>query len=498
MNRHISIQLHFKGGIVSTGSLAELLELASQSRISQLRFGSRQQMMMDLPAQKAPFFEAACKEIGIPCYRLGRMESAPNVCSSYPATGLFVEENWLKEGIYKDLFDAMDFQPKLKINLSDGSQSMFPLLSGHLNWISSTKPHFWYLYIRMPGSRDVYCWPSMVYTNDLINLSKNLDHLLAQARNKDTDSFLKMLSTFSEQLGAEGIRPEKEYGFPRFSLPYYEGFNKHGDRLWLGIYRRDEHFPLAFLKDLCRICQETQMAELYTSPWKSLIVKGIHAEHRSLWDHILGKYRINVRHAANELNWQVGDHDDDSLALKHYIIRQFDKEDVRSYGLCFALQPKPNSYVFGSVLIRTHRNRGSRQTKSLERYDILHTRDFNPHTRELILFREKVEKQHLGTYLVSLCKLFYENESRQDMLKEFGTAKRAAEIHEGHSDRLLQQCSRCLSIYDEQFGEPSQNIVPETPFEKLPVSYHCPVCGAGIPFFRTVSENTLYKSTANE
>jgi len=47
-----------------------------------------------------------------------------------------------------------------------------------------------------------------------------------------------------------------------------------------------------------------------------LIIKGIENKHRNLWDKLLGKYGINVRHAANELNWQVEDLSPEGLSLK--------------------------------------------------------------------------------------------------------------------------------------------------------------------------------------
>jgi rubredoxin len=41
------------------------------------------------------------------------------------------------------------------------------------------------------------------------------------------------------------------------------------------------------------------------------------------------------------------------------------------------------------------------------------------------------------------------------------------------------RCVICGYIYDPQEGEPSVDIIPGTPFEKLPDDYLCPVCGAG-------------------
>jgi hypothetical protein len=49
-------------------------------------------------------------------------------------------------------------------------------------------------------------------------------------------------------------------------VPYYEGFNRYGNKNWLGIYRREELFPLPFLKAVSLICLQTKIGQLYTTP----------------------------------------------------------------------------------------------------------------------------------------------------------------------------------------------------------------------------------------
>jgi rubredoxin len=41
------------------------------------------------------------------------------------------------------------------------------------------------------------------------------------------------------------------------------------------------------------------------------------------------------------------------------------------------------------------------------------------------------------------------------------------------------KCTICGYIYDPDEGDLSEGIEPGTTFEKLPVDYICPVCGAG-------------------
>jgi rubredoxin len=48
------------------------------------------------------------------------------------------------------------------------------------------------------------------------------------------------------------------------------------------------------------------------------------------------------------------------------------------------------------------------------------------------------------------------------------------------------QCTICGHIYDPTEGDPTQNIAAGTPFEDLPKSWVCPICGANKSQFREV------------
>jgi len=40
------------------------------------------------------------------------------------------------------------------------------------------------------------------------------------------------------------------------------------------------------------------------------------------------------------------------------------------------------------------------------------------------------------------------------------------------------KCTVCGYIYDPEAGDPDGGIAPNTPFDKLPDNWVCPVCGA--------------------
>ena len=386
----------------------------------------------------------------------------PNISSSYPAAEIFIKETWVGEGVYKDIFDLFDYKPRLKINIVDSNQTFSPLFTGNINWIASRHSHFWYLYIRFPKTNVLYQWKELIYTNDITRLSNEIENAIFNQRslyydNNNADGN-KLYESITANMTFVSKPVEEKLALPSFKLPYYEGYNNYGNKSWLGIYRRDELFDINFLKDICRICLETKAGELYTTPWKSLIIKGIEEKHRPLWGFILGKHRINVRHASNELNWQVEDGNEYGLNIKRQIIREFDKEDVRTYGLCFAVKTQPESNVFGSVLIRRQFNLIREQLKPLDKFDILYTADFNPNSKEYILFRNNVEKEHLPTYLIALCKYFYEQESAGDLLPGSSYTGVPVDEQKDKVKQMIYQCRHCLTVYDEANGRQESAI----------------------------------------
>lgn len=472
--------INFTGGIISPGYLLEILDTASAAQATHIRFGLRQQLLVDIPDKCVTSFKSQCAEKQI------NFADTPNIMSSYPAAGIFIHNSWLSEGIYKDVFNLFDYAPVLKINICDSQQTFVPLFTGHINWITSPNLHYWYLYIRVQGSQQLFAWPEQIYTNNIAAVSKQVETALSNGDSPEqVYAHIKKTLTYISRI------KDKEPDLPAFHLPYYEGFNKYDNSYWLGIYRRDEDFPIPFLKEVCTICLETRTGQLYTTPWKSLIIKNIDAIHRTLWDYVLGKHGINVRHAANELNWQVEDNCEDGLILKRHIIRYFDTADVRTYGLCFSVRINRPASLFGTVVIRKQENKHGSKLKYMQRYDILYTADYNANSAQLLLYREGVSKEHLGPYIVALCKTFYEQKSEANVLQHYVREQQSL-VTIPVVEKQVYQCRHCLTVYDATVGDAEQQVPAGTLFKDLPGGYECFVCAAPLSEFKEVNEAALH------
>jgi rubredoxin len=494
MRHAFQYKINFTGGIISPGYLFNLLESLQAAGLKQVRFGLRQQLLIDGSARE---HRKVIAELNAGKYDFEtNTDLYPNISSSYPRAEIFKKDTWLGEAVYKDIFDQFDYKPKLKINIADCNQTFMPFFTGNINWIASKSSHFWHLYIRFPKTNILFEWKELIYTNDIARLSKEIEReILSHSElyfDNNNAAGNKLYNAITNASSFISKQPEKKLHHPSFKLPYYEGFNNYGSKSWLGLYQRDELFNIDFLKDVCRICLETRSGELYATPWKSLIIKGIDEKDHQLWSFILNKHRVNVRHASNELNWQVEDANEDGLAIKRLIIREFDKKDVRAYGLCFAVKTQPKSDVFGSVLIRRQFNTIRGELRPLNKFDILYSVDFNHNSKEYILFRDGIIKENLPTYLIALCKYFYEQGSKGELLPGSTYAIDAANEQPDVVKKIVYQCKHCLTIYDEETGEPGNGIPAGILFNSLPETYCCPLCEASKTDFQCIEKSLLH------
>ena len=489
-NLHI-IKINLPGGIVAAGDLLDILNAAEKVGVKNVSLGNRQQLFLSVNDDRLEDLEHEFSISDID-FEIGT-DLHPNIVSSYVSEDIFSTSNWLREGVYKDILDLFEFKPKLKINIADNNQTFIPFFTGNLNYIAAESNNYWHLHIRFPKTNIFYTWPALIYTEDIPSLSLDIERVILANKShfydqQDIDGNLLFLEVSPDKQITR--TPGDKLALPDFQLPYYEGFNPYDDKFWLGIYKRNEQYSVAFLKDVCALCLQSRIGQLNTTPWKSLIIKGINQEERKLWNWILAKPRINVRHASNELNWQTEDHCEHALKLKQHLIRQFDKADIRTFKLCFAIKINPKTGLFGSVIIRKKTEEVQLYTDPLELFDILHTRDFNPNSKDFITYRESLNFTDLPAALIELCNHFYEIQTSGDILSpvewNIPEPKQSDEIPE-----LVQHCKQCQTVYDPLYGDAASGVKAGTKFEHLPDSYCCPVCEAPKSHFARIDKKLL-------
>jgi rubredoxin len=486
-----TISINFRGGIISPGDLNNILIAAQKTKLLYVRFGLRQQLLIDLESYSIPFFTGELEKLNI-AYEVNGSEF-PNIISSFPAEEVFIRNTWLSEGVYKDIFDAIDYSPTLKVNICDSNQSFTPMLTGNINWVAAPQTHYWHLIIRFPKTNIIYEWDYLCYTNDIPKVTKAVEELIkadpaAYIDNPDADGNRLFASLQTEHFST---RPaEQKAALPQFNLPYYEGLNRYDNKYWLGIYRRDELFGIDFLKALCQLCSDTKLGQICCTAWKTIMIKGIEEKDKASWNLLLEKFQINMRHAANELNFQVEDNCEEGLALKNYLVKNLSIDDTRTFGICIGIKTRKRSEIFSSILVRKRYLINFPGVKLFKVYDILCAKDFNPNERTEEVFSSGNPKVVLPEQLRRSVLKYYNY--RAGIHKKTAVTNKASKpAPEKKQEEYVHQCWSCHTIYDAVIGEPNDGIPPGTLFEHLSDAYTCPVCEGSKEGFRKIKKMQL-------
>ncbi|MFD1771044.1 rubredoxin [Sphingobacterium suaedae] len=483
---HTLVKVNLPGGVISVGDLDGTLECLKHIGVEEVRLGARQQLYFYVCAEQLQELEYALLNQEL-SYEIGQ-DAHPNIVSSYVTDSIFSQQPWIREGVYRDVLDSFNFLPKLKINVVDSTQSLVPYYTGNLNFITSEIGNYWYLYLRFPTTTIFYLWSSLVYSDDIAMLSRTLEPTLLKESVSTAEeggrlgARLEEIATKSGQFMFQPLT--QPFVEPSFKLPYYEGFNGYHDRLWLGVYKRSEVFSISFLQDICAVCKQNRIGQIYTTPWKSIIIKEIQPAIRAEWDLILDRHRVNLRHALNELNWQTEDYGSTGLALKQDLVHDLNRLDVRTYKLSFGIKMCDRTGVWGAVILRFLSSDGTKTW-----FQVLHTRDFNPNSKDLIVYRSRVERADLSEAIVQLCEEFY---AYKEVIAQRVVCPEptAAVIEEQWLSPVVYQCPKCKTIYHPHWGDVQQGIAPKTAFKALPVDYQCSLCGTAkdsfLPFDKSL------------
>ena len=466
-----------KGGVLSPSELKQIIAMGSALGLKSLSFGSRQDIIL-------PFKEG--QESILAQFPAIDIETIPNkkhqnITCSYAASDILPATPWLGSATYLYILEQFRNKTTLEINVTDPKQRLVPLFTGHLNFIASHHEDYWYLYIKLPNWDKHQLYPILIYTWDIGKVAAMIEaHCLDLLKAKDIFEAVNQLVDTSNNRTID-----KKLEIPFVIFPYYEGMNRSGNdnNYWLGLYWRNNDYYLDFLDALCDLCLACKIGKICITPWKSIIVKGIHEFYKLQWEKLLGKFGINVRHSLLELNWHLPVANQAALDLKRFIVRNFDQNDISTYGLTFGISSTYGKNFTAIVIQENPKPQVAITYDIRPTYNILYAKNFDPNTLHYLTYAQDVDKIELPGLLMELSRLFYEQLGEAPTLSELPVETNNQPTT---PSRVINQCMDCLTIYEEKYGNQDQQIAPNTPFEQLPNNFVCPVCEGEIGNFRKV------------
>jgi rubredoxin len=473
-------RLIVKGGVISPGELRDIVNMGLEQGLKDFSFGSRQDIIFPNGFVNLENPETTKHHVIFPDEKSGN-----NIVSSYVATDIIRNTNWLTGNKFLYILEQFKEQPALKVNITDPKQQLVPLFTGHINFIASEHEDYWFLYIRLPNWERMEVYPVLLYSWDIATIYYEIEKVV----NEQSRGIAEIFRLVSEAVDTNNRTIDKPLHVPFYPFPYYEGMNRLGiDQYWLGLYWRNNLYDLEFLKAMCDMCFECKIGKICISPWKSLIIKGIPKDRKLDWEKFLGKKGINVRHSLLELNWHLPVAMEWALNLKTFLVRTLDQFDISTYGLTFGIADyNREGHYFTSIVVEKNELPADLASiKIRDTYNVLYAQNFDPNTRTYIVHAQDVDKLELPTILIELSKKYFDdlgnvtssNDTESNVKKE----KMQLELH---------QCPSCLTIYHPEYGDPAQGIVIDTLFQDLPDSYKCPLCEAPIETFIPIDFNVL-------
>ncbi|HET8736632.1 MAG TPA: rubredoxin [Pricia sp.] len=464
-----------KGGVTSPGELMDIITMLETAGLTEVHFGSRQDLLFPLKNAKEEQLERLSKFntdiVGDRNYQ--------NIVCSYISADIFDMTHWLKGSTYLYILESFKYQPKLKINITDPKQRLVPIFNGNLNFIASNNEDYWHLNVKLPHWKTAADYPVLIYTWDITAIAKTVEDIYEDIQDID-----ELFFVLNQNLDTNNKAIDEKLEIPYATFPYYEGMNRMGlDQYWLGLYWRNNRYDLAFLKEFCGFCLDNSIGKIGITPWKSLIVKGIQKQSKPALERFIGQWGINVRHSQLEMNWHVPVEDPEALELKKFLVRSFDQNDISTYGLTFGISNDVGKRShFASVIIE--RNAPPTIVTDFEvrpTYNVLHFERFDPNTQKYRAYAQDVDKIELPGLLMELSKKYF-GQLYSEEAQEKPKSKDAEP-----AERTVHQCQSCLTVYDKTYGDARADIPAGTEFEKLSATYCCPVCEAPKTKFEKVT-----------
>lgn len=479
MNIHALLRIFTPGGIITQDQLTHVINISKKFNIRSVQFGLRQDINLLVERHQIDDLKLFLNALALD-YEFNT-DWSRNIVTSYVANGIFPSESWLTEGTYLDILDTFDYKPTVRVNIVDPNQGLVPLFTGHFNFIASKINNYWYLYLDVPKwFNEVVAWPMLIYSDDISKVAKQLESIYTMSNTLDIDfgnlnyeaTLLRLVDKVNELVPGNNRKVEQPLKVPFAPLPYYEGMNKIGNKYWLGIYKRTYQFSIDFLEAISEACYKENINKLCVTPWRSILIKDIKESAWLKWIKLLGKYSINIRHNSLELNWRIPDFDKSAIEIKQYLVSEFDRKDIRTYGLTFAIRT-PKVDLDAIIVIEKLPVKGTFMAKQyMGNFNIYFSKNFEINQKDYVLFAKNISYSSLPQKLQELTSIYYETQNAptdEEKQKVMPTEK---------EKKQLYRCIHCLTTYDQEYGDETNKVEPGTPFHKLPDSFRCPVCDA--------------------
>ena len=314
---------------------------------------------------------------------------------------------WLDAGIMQSILAGIRLRPSFAVNVADPHQDLLPLTSGLLNFLAADEVDSWRVAIaadhhprrgaRAPGRHDRVTLPYLVPSEYVAEAVRAAEETVVDAGAESSHLSEDLAHAIRARPGTRLVRADAGQRLPPPEYGDYEGIHpmQSGSGYWIGMSAGTRPFRHQFLEQMCMRAARQGIGAVFTTCWRSLVLKNVAPEHLPEWRMLLGRHGVGVRHADAALHWQVCDRLPEARELAGTMIARLSRRSIVTSGLSFAVTDDPTRHEV-AVAIQPLADERSLLSGLRRRYAVRHREGFDRHNPGWLTFARRLRERDLA------------------------------------------------------------------------------------------------------
>ena len=482
MNGRVDLRVACPGRIIGTGALRTVAELSGAWGSDRLTIGHRQDLLVaGIPDSYVARFRAAVAPLDV---ERADTSGHPNITSSAAATGITSGARWLDAGIIQSVLTGIRLRPSFAVNIADPHQDLLPLTSGLVNFLAADEVDSWRIAIaadhhprrgaRAPGRQHRVTLPYLVPSEYVAEAVRAAEETVVDTGAESSHLSEDLAHAIRARLGTRLVGAGAGQRLPPPEYGDYEGVHpmQSGSGYWIGMSAGTRPFRHRFLEQLCMRAAQQGIGAVFTTCWRSLVLKNVAPDHLPEGRMLLGRHAVRVRHADAALHWQASERLPAARELAATMIARLSRRSIVTSGLSFAVTDDPTRHEV-AVAIQPLTHERSPLSGLRRRYAVRHREGFDRHNPGWLTFARRLRERDLAPALADLTRRFYRDDGEPPDSEALPPQSPQPPVEERSA---TWSCAACGNEYDPAYGDPLGEVAPGTAFAALPPGWRCPVC----------------------
>ena len=412
----------------------------------------------------------------------------PNVTSSAAACGITRGARWLDVGIIQSILAGIRLRPSFAVNVADPHQDLLPLTSGLVNFLAADEVDSWRIAIaadhhprrgaRAPGRHDRVTLPYLVPSEYVAEAVRAAEETVVDTGAESSRLSEDLAHAIRARLGTRLVACGRRATPATARVRRLRRRTSHAVRFRLLDWHERRHAAIPAPASWSRLCMRAAqqgIGAVFTTCWRSLVLKNVAPEHLPEWRMLLGRHGVRVRHADAVLHWQVCERLPEARELAGTMIARLSRRSIVTSGLSFAVTDDPTRHEV-AVAIQPLAAERSPLSGLRRRYAVRHREGFDRHNPGWLTFARRLRERDLAPALADLTRRFYRDDGEPPTFEALPPEPPSRRSRRSRSAPESGRAPPAATSTTPRTATRSAKWHPAPRSRRCPAGWRCPVC----------------------